>query len=268
MPTPVSLSRARQLFELVDRQVCCAASAAAPCIPFTYPDDGCWGRAHEMCRLMIADGADPEKVWIFGNLSNVATLNNPACQISWGWHVAPTLQVDTSGGVSTYVVDPSLFREPVTQATWASVQNDPAAVLIPSSASIFFRNQSGTTMQTDPTYALTNGVLSTYRTNLRLRTASNGPPPYLNCIVKPPGTQWLGTIPGNGEQHWFTYGWSPSSHVVWTIMPLSPCPGGPQLTFSAQIERASTTQATHWITVRNLTADDVRFEGRYDILRL
>lgn len=43
---PVSLQRANELFNLVNAQLCCPASAAAPCIPFLYPDDGCWGRAH------------------------------------------------------------------------------------------------------------------------------------------------------------------------------------------------------------------------------
>jgi hypothetical protein len=219
-----------------------------------------------MCRLMIANGADPEKVWIYGNL-RVSTQNNPSCAVYWGWHVAPTLQVSTGGGVGTYVIDPSLFPGPVTQATWASVQGDPSALLVPSSASVFYRNRDGSVVQTDPTYSSTNGVLTDYRNALKLRCANSGPPPYFACMVKPAGTQWFGTIPGNTTQRWYTWGWSPTSHVVWTIMPLTPCPGGPQLTWSVQIERASSTQCTHWITVRNLTGDPVRFEGRFDVLR-
>jgi hypothetical protein len=107
------------MFDLVAHKVCCPATAAAPCIPFNYPDDGCWGRAHEMCRLMLAAGITPNKVWIFGNL-RAASQNNPNCQVLWGWHVAPTLSV----GGETYVIDPALFNGPVTQATWAGVQGD------------------------------------------------------------------------------------------------------------------------------------------------
>ena len=92
---------------------------------------------HEMCRLMIAAGVTPNKVWIFGNL-RAASQNNPNCQVFWGWHVAPTLSV----GGQTYVIDPSLFNGPVTQATWAGVQGDPHPTLIPSPASTFWRNQN------------------------------------------------------------------------------------------------------------------------------
>ena len=61
-------------------------------ISWLYPDDGCWGRAHEMCRLMINAGAHPRKVWIYGKLHTL-TKNNPNCFVNWGWHVAPTLCV-------------------------------------------------------------------------------------------------------------------------------------------------------------------------------
>jgi len=50
-------------------------------------------------------------------------------------------------------------------------------------------------------------------------------------------------------------------------MPSTVCPGAPQLTWAVEIERANATQCTYWITVsNNLTADPVKFEGRYNIL--
>jgi hypothetical protein len=131
----VSLAQAQRLFDLANSRVCCPAVAAAPCVPFLYPDDGCWGRAHEMYRLMLAEGALCDKVWIFGSL-RVASANNPRCEVRWGWHVAPTLLVDTgSGSPQLYVVDPSLFPSPVPQATWAGVQGDPNPTLIASPGS-------------------------------------------------------------------------------------------------------------------------------------
>jgi hypothetical protein len=262
VPAPVTPQRARQLFDLVNARLCCPASATAPCIPFAYPDDGCWGRAHEMCRLMINDGADPEKVWISGNL-RVASANKPDCEVGWGWHVAPTLQVAVASGVETWVIDPSLFAGPVPQTTWAGIQGDPNAVLQPSSAATFYY-WSGTT---DPTYAQTNLVLTTYRNNLKLRSASaSGPPPYAACMVQPPRVQWFGSIGPKQSHTWFTWGWAERSKVVWTVMPLTPCPRGPQLTWDVRVERASATQCTYWITVTNLTSDPVKFEGRYDVL--
>ncbi|HYT87982.1 MAG TPA: protein-glutamine glutaminase family protein, partial [Gemmataceae bacterium] len=64
----VTPARAQALFNLVNAQTCNALAPAVPCIPFLYPDDGCWGRAHEMCRLIIGQGETPEKVWIYGTL--------------------------------------------------------------------------------------------------------------------------------------------------------------------------------------------------------
>src|SRR5262245_6499145 len=142
MPPAITFERARELFDLVNRRLCCPASAGAPCIPFLYPDDGCWGRAHEMCRLMIAAGASPEKIWIFGNL-RVTTSNNPACYVSWGWHVAPSLQVLVGGAPQSYVIDPSLLGGPAPLATWAGLQGDPGAALVPTAASVFYRNRTG-----------------------------------------------------------------------------------------------------------------------------
>jgi Glutaminase len=260
----ITLQRARELFRLVNAKICCPGSASAPCIPFLYPDDGCWGRAHEMCRLMIAVGEQPNKIWIQGNL-NVATRNHPNCAVYWGWHVAPTLLIATGGGNQTYVIDPSLFDEPVPQATWAGVQGDPSATLTPTGPEIFHLFYPPDTF--DPTYAKSNGVLNTYRNELKLRTvSSDGPPPYFSCMSKGPGVQWLGTIEPNVTRRWFTWGWPAQRHVVWTVMPLTPCPVGPQLTWDIAVERANATQCTYWITVSNLSGDPVKFEGRYNIL--
>jgi len=261
-PVSVTLAQAQQMFDLVSPKVCCPASAAAPCIPFNYPDDGCWGRAHEMCRLMIAAGVTPNKVWIFGNL-RAASQNNPNCQVFWGWHVAPTLSV----GGQTYVIDPSLFNGPVTQATWAGVQGDPSPTLIPSPASTFWRNQNPSSAITDPAYTQTNNVLTTYRNALRVRSVGpSGPPPYPNCIPGRPGVQFIGLVAGGATQRWFTFNWPANWHVLWTIMPLTTCSGAPQLKWTTQVERASPTAVTYWIVVTNLTSNAVRFEGRYDIL--
>jgi hypothetical protein len=220
-----------------------------------------------MCRLMIANGASPRKVWIYGSL-RAATNNNPSCVVRWGWHVAPTLSVSIGSTNKTYVIDPSLFNDPVTQTTWKSVQGDAGATLIASNASVYYRNQSGSWIENDPTYSKTRNVLTTYRNKLKLRSAgANGPPTYFACSAKPAGTQWRGTIGPNQVKRWFTFNWPAAWHVVWTIMPLTPCPGKPQLSWTVQVERASSRYATHWITVRNLTSDPVKFEGRYDILK-
>jgi hypothetical protein len=55
---------------------CNPTAVAPPCIPFLFPDNGCWGRAHEMRRLMTNMGIYPRKVWIHGSLHTL-TRNNP-----------------------------------------------------------------------------------------------------------------------------------------------------------------------------------------------
>jgi hypothetical protein len=174
----VSQSRAQQVFNAMAATTCDPTTVPPPCIPFLYPDDGCWGRAHEMCRLMLNMNLRPKKVWIQGSL-HVQTRNNPTCNVYWGWHVAPWLCVRGPGLFQTraMVIDPALFTTPVTKQAWKGVQGDPNATLTDSAASIFYLF----TNQTDPTYALTNQVLVTYRLQLQLRTASYGPPPYANC---------------------------------------------------------------------------------------
>ncbi len=261
----VSLSQAQQMFDLCNGRTCCSNGPSAPCIPFTYPDDGCWGRAHEMRRLMSDAGVASEKIWIYGSL-RVATSNNPRCQVQWGWHVAPVLRVATGTTTQVYVIDPSLFPGPVPQTTWTGVQGDPAATTVITPSEVFHRTYGGSVTY-DPTYAQTTSVLTTYRAQLQLRSAgSDGPPPYPQCMVRPRGVQWFGTIEGNTSRRWFTFGWPAAWHVVWSIMPLTICPGAPALTWSVAVERADSGNATYWITVRNLTARTVRFEGRYDVL--
>ena len=261
---PVSMAVANQMFALVNGRTCCSAAPSAPCIPFTYPDDGCWGRAHEMCRLMGLQGVASDKVWIYGTLA-VSSANKPNCLVQWGWHVAPTLPVTVGGSTVTYVVDPSLFTSPVPQATWKGVQGDPSAMLVPTASTVFHRSYGGSVTY-DPTYTQTNQVLTTYRAQLQARSTSLGPPPYPSCQTTPPGAQWLGTLGPNETRRWFTFGWPAPWHVVWTVMPTSICPGAPQVRWATAVERASATQLTYWITVTNLTPRTVRFEGRYDVL--
>ena len=171
-------TKAQQIFDAMNATSCDPLTVPAPCIPFLYPDDGCWGRAHEMCRLMINMGLKPKKVWIQGSL-HVATKNNPNCNVWWGWHVAPTLCVRGPGFCQTQdmVIDPSLFTTPVSKATWKGVQGDANATLTDSDASIFYLWNNST----DPTYVQTNQVLATYRLQLQNRAIQHGPPPYANC---------------------------------------------------------------------------------------
>jgi hypothetical protein len=159
-----------------------------------------------------------------------------------------------------------MFPGPISEKTWSGAQGDSSALLVHSSASVFLRSKSGV-IQYDATYTQTKQVLEDHRNQLKLRSAGTyGPPPYLSCLTKPAGVQFFGTLGTGASGRWYTGGWPASWHVIWTIMPITPCPGGPQLSWIVQVERANISQCTYWITVKNLTSDPVRFECRYDIL--
>ena len=80
------------------------------------------------------------------------------------------------------------------------------------------------------------------------------------------GVQWTGTLNPNETRRWFTWGWNPAQHVVWYMMSTSAQSGAPQVDWTVAVERANANQCTYWITVKNLTARNVTFEGRYAIL--
>ena len=170
-------ARAQSVFDSMAATICTPSTIPPPCIPFNYPDDGCWARAHEMCRLMIGMGLSPRKIWIDGSL-HVSTKNHPECSVNWGWHVAPTLCVRGKYFPKRrpMVIDPSLFTTPVTTTTWKGVQGDPGAVLTETGQEQFWHGGGQ-----DPGYASTNYYLNVYRIALQTRANQFGPPPYANC---------------------------------------------------------------------------------------
>lgn len=80
------------------------------------------------------------------------------------------------------------------------------------------------------------------------------------------GAQWTGTVPARSSRRWFTFNWPEWELVDWRMLPTVPRPGAPQLSWRVALERASGNYLTYWITVTNLTDQDVTFEGRYCVL--
>ena len=50
------------------------------------------------------------------------------------------------------------------------------------------------------------------------------------------------------------------------MVPTSPQPGNPQIEWNVQVQRASPTALTYWISIHNLTANPVNIEARYAIM--
>ncbi|HEX2026338.1 MAG TPA: S8 family peptidase [Actinomycetota bacterium] len=80
------------------------------------------------------------------------------------------------------------------------------------------------------------------------------------------GVQFTGTVAASSSARWFTYRWPAHWHVVWTVVPTTPKPGGPQISWSVQVERADDAFITYWITITNHTSEDVGIEARYAVL--
>jgi hypothetical protein len=80
------------------------------------------------------------------------------------------------------------------------------------------------------------------------------------------GTQFSGTLAANSTGRWFTYKWRPDWHVVWTVVSTTPGPGAAQVEWEVEVQRASPTALTYWITIRNLTGAELAIEARYAIL--
>jgi hypothetical protein len=174
----VTSQRLNQLFNWLASGSCNPITVPPPCIPFLYPDDGCWGRAHEMARRIVSVGNVPGKVWNYGKLK-AKTKNNPNCQVFWSWHVAPILAV--IGSPSYWVIDPSMFGQPVTVAQWKQAQADPDSQINYTAWQVFHRSKSGQVTY-DPNFTETAQVLATYRAQLKLRSLGpSGPPPYAKC---------------------------------------------------------------------------------------
>lgn len=184
---PVSEDRAGDVFNNMKAQSCDPCNPSGDCITFLYPDNGCWIRAHMMCHLMIAGGPDPTanppedpaKVWIrFGSCVNVATVNHPFCHVCWSWHVAPTLDVNLSGGGSEkWVFDPSVSPAPESEIAWRARQGYPGASLT-DTAWTSYNSESDTT---SVDFAQASQLLQYYRGELADRCSEVGPPPY-SCV--------------------------------------------------------------------------------------
>jgi hypothetical protein len=92
-----------------------------PKIPFAYPDDGCYARAHYMSRKLEEKGIITDKVFLEGNL-RVETANSPTGSVTWWYHVAPVVMVKKDGKEVLMVFDPSIFDRPVPVEDWVKIQ--------------------------------------------------------------------------------------------------------------------------------------------------
>lgn len=88
--------------------------AARDDIPFGFPMDGCYARAHKMVRIMESKGVIAGKAFVEGQLF----VDTKYGEVGWSYHVAPVVLVKIGGKIQPYVIDPSIFNKPVPYETW------------------------------------------------------------------------------------------------------------------------------------------------------
>lgn len=119
-------------------------------IPWNYPNDCCYNRAHVMAKELQAEGVDVGKVWNYaprGDVANplrVSTSNDPSGYVEWGYHVAPTVPVaDSRGTVSKMVIDPSIAATPISAEQWKTLQGQPQSDLVLTNSAPYYRDPNG-----------------------------------------------------------------------------------------------------------------------------
>ncbi|MCB0368420.1 MAG: hypothetical protein KDD45_03025 [Bdellovibrionales bacterium] len=104
-------------------------------IPFRYPIDGCYARAHAMAQIAEKENITTGKVFIVGYL-RVKTDSTNYPLVEWGWHVAPIVVVEDGKqdqvgpqrehnvqykNYKIMVLDPSLANKPLSIAEWKNI---------------------------------------------------------------------------------------------------------------------------------------------------
>lgn len=169
---------AKDLFETLAAKSMTQRNRGKGTVPYLYPRDGCWGRAHAMFQDIQAAGLGCQKIWTYGSL-RVRTANSPKCRVGWGWHVAVALEVEDLGRV---VFDPSLFDEMVTVKEWLGIQRGWQRDTHLTAGSVFYRWRSGK-VSYDRNFMKMEKVLSTYRGKLAKQARKYGWPPFAHCDV-------------------------------------------------------------------------------------
>jgi hypothetical protein len=202
----------------------------------------------------------------------------------WGWEVTSTGYGDLQGGSNRDQWYGDQFNgtssaSPIVVGTLACVQGVLRAhgrIPLTPARAIELLRATGSPQQDGPGFTfIPNMTGSGYPQNhpARPRTQRIGNRPNLRDLIARAletrtwvGVQFTGTIPANGTQQWFTFRWPAHWHVVWTVVPTSPRPGGPQIEWKVQVERESDQYITYWISITNLTPVPVNIEARYAVL--
>lgn len=134
-------------------------------IPFEYATDGCYARAHKMRQIITSKGYECYKIFVYGDLA----ATNGECCVGWSYHVAPILRHrSANGGIEIKVLDPSLFKKPVSKQEWLNACKNRSCYYRTSISSVkithgyvYVRSENGRVV-TDDDYSKTECIISAY----------------------------------------------------------------------------------------------------------
>ena len=156
----VTLAVATQLFNELSTAKFTSSAGNEFEIPFSYPIDGCYARAHRMAELLTEKGYANEKSFAVAQSRRLRVPSNKAGDVpigaapvvQWGYHVAPVITLDTD---EKYVIDPSMFSTPVPLATWVGGMGNIADFTQRKLSDLQAERTAGTISKTEDRYYLT-----------------------------------------------------------------------------------------------------------------
>lgn len=174
-PTPLKpiIESQEKLNELIAKigESACSFVKPYPCIPFDYPVDGCYARAHKMREILAENGYDCQKIFIYGDLNaryEATTSEKGGCCVSWSYHTSVLVKFyDENKQVSQRIIDLSFSKEAISVETWKGLSlNDSCGKSSLSDTQIvdgnvYYRSPKGTLFY-DDNYHHTNCVLEIF----------------------------------------------------------------------------------------------------------
>ena len=78
------------------------------------------------------------------------------------------------------------------------------------------------------------------------------------------GQQFVGSLNPGQTVSWFTFNWSPTWFIVWSLRPTTT---GGRITWKEDVERAANGTFTYWLSVTNVGSIATNFEAKYARLK-
>jgi hypothetical protein len=126
--TELSPADAARLFTVMAGLTFTDATGAQSPVPYHYPVDGCYSRAHSMAAVMTQAGIASERVFAtstvpgspltVGSQFSADQPGGAPPVTRWFYHVAPIVRVNTGSAVVETVIDPSTQPGPVSVDVW------------------------------------------------------------------------------------------------------------------------------------------------------